>query len=79
MASDGARRPARRARAFALGLRGHPVAAGQLRLDQVGGVGVTRQIIIAIEQGRYSPAMEAAFKIAWVFEVGPEEVFPYQG
>jgi putative transcriptional regulator len=40
-------------------------------------VGVTRQTIIAIEQGRYSPSLEAAFKIARVFGVGLEEVFRY--
>ena len=27
-------------------------------------VGVTRQTIVAIEQGRYSPSLEAAFKTA---------------
>ena len=42
-------------------------------------VGVTRQTIIAIEQGRYSPSLEAAFKIARVFGVGLEEVFQYEG
>jgi putative transcriptional regulator len=42
-------------------------------------VGVTRQTIIAIEQGRYSPSLEAAFKIARVFGVGLEEVFRYEG
>jgi putative transcriptional regulator len=40
-------------------------------------VGVTRQTIIAIEQGRYSPSLEAAFRIARVFGVGLEEVFQY--
>ena len=41
-------------------------------------IGVTRQTIIAIEQGRYSPSLEAAFKIARVFGVGLEEVFRYE-
>lgn len=41
-------------------------------------IGVTRQTIIAIEQGRYSPSLEAAFKIARVFGVGLEEVFQYE-
>jgi putative transcriptional regulator len=40
-------------------------------------VGLTRQTIIAIEQGRYSPSLEAAFKIARVFAVPLEEVFQY--
>ena len=30
-------------------------------------VGVTRQTVIAIEQGRYSPSLEMAFQIARVF------------
>ncbi len=41
-------------------------------------VGVTRQTIIAIEQGRYSPTLEAAFRIAQVFAKPLEEVFQYE-
>ena len=41
-------------------------------------IGVTRQTIIAIEQGRYSPSLESAFRIARVFGVGVEEVFSWQ-
>ena len=41
-------------------------------------VGVTRQTIIAIEQGRYSPSLEMAFQIAHVFDVPLDEVFQYQ-
>jgi putative transcriptional regulator len=40
-------------------------------------VGVTRQTIIAIEQGRYSPSLEMAFEIARVFNVTLDEVFQY--
>nr|WP_285667609.1 helix-turn-helix transcriptional regulator [Actinorhabdospora filicis] len=40
-------------------------------------VGVTRQTVIAIEQGRYSPSLEMAFKIARVFRVGLDDVFQY--
>ena len=40
-------------------------------------VGVTRQTIIAIEQGRYSPSLEMAFQIARVFKVPLDEVFQY--
>ncbi|WP_084714700.1 helix-turn-helix transcriptional regulator [Streptacidiphilus rugosus] len=40
-------------------------------------VGVTRQTVIAIEQGRYSPTLELAFQIARVFGVPLEEVFQY--
>jgi putative transcriptional regulator len=38
-------------------------------------IGVTRQTIIAIEQGRYSPSLESAFRISRVFGVGIEDVF----
>jgi putative transcriptional regulator len=38
-------------------------------------IGVTRQTIIAIEQGRYSPSLESAFRIARLFGVGVEDVF----
>ena len=41
-------------------------------------VGVTRQTVIAIEHGKYSPSLEVAFKIAGVFGVGLEEVFQYK-
>ena len=40
-------------------------------------IGVTRQTVIAIEQGRYSPTLEVAFKIARVFGVPLEKVFQY--
>jgi putative transcriptional regulator len=40
-------------------------------------VGVTRQTIIAIEQGKYSPTLEMAFQIARVFRVPLDEVFQY--
>jgi putative transcriptional regulator len=40
-------------------------------------IGVTRQTIIAIEQGRYSPSLEMAFQIARVFGVRLDEVFQY--
>ncbi len=42
-------------------------------------VGVTRQTVIAIEQGRYSPSLELAFQIARVFQVPLDEVFQYPG
>ena len=38
-------------------------------------VGVTRQTIAAIEQGKYSPSLETAFRIAHVFDKRLEEVF----
>lgn len=38
-------------------------------------IGMTRQTVIAIEQGKYSPSLEAAFKIADAFGVSITEVF----
>ncbi|MCU1579606.1 MAG: transcriptional regulator, family [Rhodoglobus sp.] len=40
-------------------------------------IGVTRQTVIAIEQGKYSPSLELAFQIARVFDVPLENVFHY--
>ncbi len=40
-------------------------------------LGVTRQTIIAIEKGRYSPSLEMAFQMARVFGVPLEDVFQY--
>jgi len=40
-------------------------------------IGVTRQTVNAIEQGKYSPSLEAAFRIALVFGLPLERVFHY--
>jgi putative transcriptional regulator len=40
-------------------------------------IGVTRQTVIAIEQGRYSPSLEMAFRIARVLKVPLDDVFQY--
>jgi putative transcriptional regulator len=40
--------------------------------------GCTRQTIIALEQGKYVPSIELAFKIARIFGVNLEEVFQYE-
>lgn len=40
-------------------------------------VGVTRQTIVALEKGNYSPSLELAFRIARAFELPLEEVFYY--
>lgn len=41
-------------------------------------VGVSRQTIVAIEKGKYSPSLEVAFKIADVFELPFTDVFQFQ-
>ena len=40
-------------------------------------IGVTRQTVIAIERGRYSPSLEMAFQIARAFGVALDDVFHY--
>jgi len=40
-------------------------------------IGVTRQTVAAIEQGKYSPTLETAFRIADIFGVGLEQVFQW--
>ena len=42
-------------------------------------VGVTRQTIIAIEAGKYSPSLPLAFRIARTFGTTVEDVFQYDG
>lgn len=39
--------------------------------------GVTRQTIVAIENGKYFPSLELAFRIAHVFKVQLSDVFTY--
>lgn len=41
-------------------------------------VGVTRQTILAIEKGKYSPSLDLAFQIAHVFDVPLTDVFFYE-
>ena len=40
--------------------------------------GVTRQTIVAIENGKYFPSLELAFRISRVFGTTVEEVFTFQ-
>lgn len=40
-------------------------------------IGVTRQTVIAIERGKYSPSLEMAFQIAGVFGLSLDDVFGY--
>ena len=45
--------------------------------DLASRIGVSRQTVIAIEQGRYSPSLEMAFQIARVFDASLDDVFQY--
>jgi putative transcriptional regulator len=52
--------------------------AGEMtQADLAARVGVTRQTIAAIEQGRYSPSLEMAFRLADVFGVPLDAVFSW--
>ena len=50
-------------------------ASEMTQLDLAERAGVSRQTIIALEAGRYSPSLELAFRIAQVFAVPIGEVF----
>lgn len=53
--------------------------AGEMTQAELGEkVGVTRQTIAAIEAGKYSPSLEAAFRIARVFGKPLEDVFRWE-
>ncbi len=59
-------------------IRSLSVAHGEMTQAELADrVGVTRQTIIAIEQGRYSPSLEMAFQIAQVFKVPLDRAFHY--
>ncbi len=52
---------------------------GEITQEELAGrAGCTRQTIIALEQGKYVPSIELAFKIARAFGVTLEEVFQYE-
>lgn len=53
--------------------------AGEMtQADLAARIGMTRQTIVAIEQSKYSPSLEAAFRIAEVFGVPIAEVFQWK-
>ena len=54
--------------------------AGEMTQADLGTrIGMTRQTIAAIEAGKYSPTLEAAFRIAQVFGKTLDEVFQWEG
>lgn len=48
------------------------------QVDLAARIGMTRQTVVAIEQGKYSPSLETAFRIAEVFGVPIGEVFQWR-
>jgi putative transcriptional regulator len=54
--------------------------AGEMTQAELGErIGMTRQTVAAIEAGKYSPTLEAAFRIAQVFGKPLDEVFQWEG
>ena len=58
-------------------LRALREAAGLTQADVARRIGVTRQTLIAIEQGKYSPTLELAFQLCRVFGVRIDDAFQY--
>ena len=53
---------------------------GEMTQSELAGrIGMTRQTVAAIEAGKYSPSLEAAFRIAQVFGVPLDQVFQWAG
>lgn len=52
---------------------------GEMTQAELGArVGVTRQTVAAIEQGKYSPSLETGVRIAQVFGKPVEEIFRWE-
>lgn len=51
--------------------------AGITQAELAKRLGVTRQTLIAIEQGKYSPSLELAFQLARAFDTTLDDVFQY--
>ncbi len=59
-------------------VRTHRFMNGEMTQQELADkVGVTRQTIVAIEKGKYSPSLELAFKLSRVFETEIENIFSY--
>lgn len=48
------------------------------QLDFAKRLGVSRQTIISIENGKYNPSLELAFKIAIIFNSKIEDIFIFE-
>jgi putative transcriptional regulator len=60
-------------------LRAYRFEAGEMTQQALADrVGITRQTVIALEQGKYYPSLELAFLLAAVFGAGVEDIFQYQ-
>jgi len=59
-------------------IRALRTARGLTQAALADAAGATRQTIIAVEAGRYSPSLELAFRIARVLEAPFDAVFFYR-
>ncbi|MBN2436565.1 MAG: helix-turn-helix transcriptional regulator [Spirochaetes bacterium] len=60
-------------------IREHRFFANEMTQQQLAEIaGVSRQTIIAIEAGKYSPSLELAFKIANAFDVKIDQIFIFK-
>ncbi len=59
-------------------VRAEREARGMTQSELGAAIGLTRQTVAAIEQRRYSPSLEAAFRIAHVFGKRVDDVFHWQ-
>ncbi|MFS0736989.1 helix-turn-helix transcriptional regulator [Sphingomonas sp. 1P06PA] len=53
-------------------------ARGMTQADLGAEIGMTRQTIAAIEQRRYSPSLESAFRLARVFALPIDALFAWE-
>ena len=53
-------------------------ARGMTQSELGAAIGLTRQTVAAIEQRRYSPSLEAAFRIARLFETTVDQLFRWE-
>lgn len=58
-------------------IRAHREQVAMTQAELARRIGVTRQTLIAIEQGKYSPTLELAFQIARAFGTRLENIFEY--
>jgi putative transcriptional regulator len=56
-------------------LRDQRTQRGLSQADLAESLGVSRQTVIAIESGRYSPSLPLAFRIAKFFDTTVDEMF----
>lgn len=60
-------------------IRRHRFDAGEMTQQELADkAGVTRQAIISIESGKYSPSLELAFRIAHALNARLEDVFGWE-